>query len=127
MGNWKKIAIFSLLFFCGGCQMEGAENNMYGIITDSRQESNGKRAERIKEELGKMKDLSGSAVLVEGHTAIIGLRLEKADKKQIKAMMTEAEQRAKTADAEIQNVSVTIEESLVRRIEKEERKQQAEG
>lgn len=118
----KIFAILFLVMLFGGCKMQLAENHMGGIFANQTEKSGGERADAVKEELGKIEGITGSAVVIEGHTAIIGLRLEEMEKKEVKTLIEQAERAAKNAEADIQTVSVTTKESIVTLIEKEEKK-----
>ena len=125
--KWKKIsaALFLAVWF-GGCRMELAAEDRNGIFPAQIQ-SEAQRADTIKEELCKIKGVAGSAVVVEGHTVIIGLRIADMGQKEAKALLEAVQQAAKNAEADIQNVSVTTKDSIVALIEKEEKKRGREG
>lgn len=123
----KKIGV--ILFFVmlfSGCRMEMAENHMGGIFANETEQSQAQRAEAVKEELYKIEGITGSAVVIEGHTAIIGLRTKEMGKKQAKLLIAQVEQVVKNTKVDIQNVSVTTKESIVTLIEKEEKERSRE-
>ena len=80
------------------------------------------RALMVKNRLGQIKDVIGTAVVVEGHTAIIGLRLEEnMEQNREASVRKEADVLAKGADADIESTSVTTNTYIVALIEKMER------
>lgn len=112
--------------FCAGCKAEATENNLSQlhfvkydeIIGDKTQEE---RAAAIKKRLGQMDGITGSAVVVEGHTAIIGLRTESAPQEQLGRLRREADAAAKDADEYIESTSITTNGRIVALIEEMER------
>lgn len=80
------------------------------------------RALSIKDRLTQMEEVTGTAVIVEGHTAIIGLRLEDSvEQNRLAAVKQEAEDAAKAADEYIETVSVTTNAYIVSLMEEMER------
>lgn len=110
--------------FCAGCRAEVTENNLSqlhfvkydDIVGDKTQEE---RAAAIKKRLGQLDGVTGSAVVVEGHTAIIGLRTDGTDPGR---MRREADTAAKDADEYIESTSITTNGRIVAMIEEMERK-----
>lgn len=116
-----------LMLFCTGCRAEATENNLSQLhfvkvddmVGDKSQEE---RAAAIKKRLGQMEGIIGSAVVVEGHTAIIGLRTEATAQETLGLMRREADAAAKDADEYIENTSITTNGRIVALIEEMERK-----
>lgn len=80
------------------------------------------RALSVKNKLGQLEEVIATAVIVEGHTAIIGLRLEEnTEQMRISAVKEEAEAAARAADEYIETVSVTTNPYVVSLIEELER------
>lgn len=117
----------ALALVCAGCRAEATENNLSqlhfikydDIIGGKTQEE---RAADIKKRIGQMDGVTGSAVVVEGRTAIIGLRTEAAGQEQLGRMRREADAAAKDADEYIQSTSITTNSRIVALIEEMERK-----
>lgn len=129
----KKIAILFLLctLVCCGCvPAKQLENNLTQIrIAKGSEMASGKtdeeRAQDIKEILlMKMSEVKGAAVVVESHTALIGLRIEEDFIEHSVAIKEEAGQLAKQTDATILGASVTTNERIISMIEDLERKRQ---
>ena len=98
----KKYVVFLLFFFLCGCAGQQTTTSL-AAVTESPQ----KRAEQIRLALLEVPGVTDSAVVVAGHTAIIGLG----------RLMEEAETAARGADANLQMVSVTVNEAIVSRME----------
>ena len=116
-----------MLFICGcGAEMtEKTQQKHSSVKTEQEVDDRtpGERAMVIKERLKQMDGIIGTAVVVEGHTAIIGLLLEKdMEQNEISAVRTKAESLAKNADASVENVLVTSNAYVVSMIEDAERK-----
>lgn len=113
--------------FCAGCRAEATENNLSqmhfvkydDMVGDKTQEE---RAAAIKKRLGQLDGILGSAVVVEGHTAIIGLRTEGAGQEELRKVRREADAAAKDADEYIESTSITTNGRIVALIEEMERK-----
>lgn len=123
----KKMVFCSILMllFCCGCSFAVVENNLLQTRTAKATERiNGKsmaeRATDVKEKIGRIDGIKGSAVVVEGHTAIIGLRTD-MDKKKQTQLTNNVQTTALQADENLYFVSVTTDETLVSEIEKEEK------
>ncbi|WMI81358.1 YhcN/YlaJ family sporulation lipoprotein [Anaerotignum sp. MB30-C6] len=125
---WKKLWVLSLAVFCFcGCSATVTENNLSGIHFVKANEKLGdktpeERALTIKGLLHQINGISGNAVIVEGHTAIIGLRLESGMEDEAKRLSQEADNAAREADEHINNTSITTNARIVSLIEEMERK-----
>lgn len=127
----KRNGMFFLLaavgLFCAGCRAEATENNLSqmhfvkydDMVGDKTQEE---RAAAIKRRLGELDGILGSAVVVEGHTAIIGLRIEGEGQEELRKVRREADAAAKDADEYIESTSITTNGRIVALIEEMERK-----
>ena len=120
----KGMFVFLLsVWILAGCSAEITEQNLNHLhFVKASQEMGDKtpaeRAFAIKRRLGEMEELSGSAVVVEGHTAIIGLRFrENMEQNQLTAVRKEADRAAKEADAYIKSTSITMNPYIVALIE----------
>ena len=118
--------IFLLILAMGlfaGCSAEVTEKNLNHLhfVKASAEVGDKTPAERafaIKRRLGQMEELSGSGVVVEGHTAIIGLRLkEMLEQNEMASVKKEADRAAKEADAYIKSTSITMNPYIVALIE----------
>lgn len=123
----KKMVFCSVLmiFLCCGCSFAVVENNLLQTrTTKAAERTNGKsmaeRAADVKEKIGRIDGVQGSAVVVEGHTAIIGLRTDVEKKKQAQ-LTDEVQTMALQTDDALYFVSVTVDENIVSQIEKEEK------
>ena len=77
----------------------------------------------IKARLKQIDEVIGTAVVVEGHTAIIGLRLEEnLEQNEIDAVKKEADAAAREADVSVESTSITTNSYIVSLIEDMERK-----
>lgn len=125
---WKKMCfiVFSMVFF-SGCNATVTENNLSSVHFVKADDLMGdktpeERASSIKSMLYNIKGISGNAVVVEGHTAIIGLRLEEGMENEATRLSREADTVAKEADKYINNTSITTNIKIVSLIEKMEKK-----
>ena len=81
------------------------------------------RALTIKNRLKQAHEVTGTAVVVEGHTAIIGLRLEEGlEQNEIFAVKKEADLAARGADVSVESTSITTNSYIVSMIEDMERR-----
>ena len=81
------------------------------------------RAIAIKRRLYQIEEVTGCGVVVEGHTAIIGLRLEEnLEQNEISRVKKEADTAAKEEDEYIESTSITMNTYIVSLIEDMERK-----
>ena len=122
----KKRGVFLLILAMGvlvGCSAEITEKNLNHLHFVKASEEMGdktpaERAYTIKQRLGQLEELSGSAVVVEGHTAIIGLRFrESMEQNEMASVQKEADRAAKEADAYIKSTSITMNPYIVALIE----------
>lgn len=74
------------------------------------------RAQQIQKALMEVPGVTDSAVVVAGHTAIIGLRTKETGTA-LGRLIQEAETAARGADKHLQMVSVTANEAIVERME----------
>ncbi|AMJ39840.1 YhcN/YlaJ family sporulation lipoprotein [Anaerotignum propionicum] len=126
---WKKLCSIMLLaiFVLSGCRATVTENNLSGIHLVKANEKLGEktqaeRAQSIKALLHNINGITGNAVIVEGHTAIIGLRLEEGMESDATRLRKEADNAAREADEYINNTSITTNVNIVSLIEEMERK-----
>ena len=124
----KKWMIFwGLLVFLTGCGAKLTDEAVSKVQFVKAAEEIGdktpeERALTIKSRLKQIEGVVGTAVVVEGHTAIIGLRLEEnMEQNEISAVKKEAERAAKGADVFIESASVTANGYIVSLIEDMER------
>lgn len=124
---WNKLFLIGILFVLGlcGCSTQATENNLSGVhFVKSEEKVGGKtpeeRAQSIKGNLRQIKGVSGNAVVVEGHTAIIGLRLEEGMEGEGARLSQAAKSAAHAADTDIESASVTINGRIVSLIEEME-------
>lgn len=124
----KRMVFFLLLVFCTGCSAEMTEENISKAhfvkaeweVGDKTPEE---RAMVIKARLKQIDEVIGTAVVVEGHTAIIGLRLEEnLEQNEIDAVKKEADAAAREADVSVESTSITTNSYIVSLIEDMERK-----
>ena len=123
---WRYVLIL-LVVICTGCQAEMTEEAQQKVhfvkvdleVGDKTPEE---RALTIKTRLGQIDEIIGTAVVVEGHTAIIGLRLEEnLEQNEIESGKREADALAKNAVVFIDNTSITTNSYIVSLIEDMER------
>lgn len=122
------LILFLTGVFLQGCGAEVTENNLSHLhfvkasaeIGDKTPEERGRA---IKKRLYQMEEVTGCAVVVEGHTAIIGLRLEEnMEQNAISRVKKEADSAAKEADEYIESTSITMNTYIVSMNEEMERK-----
>lgn len=123
----KVILIVISCYLLCGCSTKGIQNNLSQIRIARGQEitsekSNAERAKIIKENILTLEELKGAAVVVEGNTALIGLRIKKEWLEDGMRIKKEAGNLAKEADEAIQNTSVTVNENITKMIEQMEHK-----
>ena len=124
----KTGVIFLILFLCVGCKAEMTEEPQQKIHFVKAEEEIGdrtpeERAMILKNRLKQMEEVVGTAVVVEGKTAIVGLRLKNdMEQNMIDAVRRKADVLIKSAEVDIEHTSVTANEYLVGLIEEMERK-----
>ena len=124
----KTGVIFLMLFLCVGCKAEMTEEPQQKIHFVKAEEEVGdrtpeERAMILKNRLKQIEEVVGTAVVVEGKTAIIGLRLKKdMEQKEVDAVKRKVDVLAKSAEVNIEHTSVTANDYLVGLIEELERK-----
>lgn len=121
----KKLVMVWLMLFCTGCGAKMTEENLSGVHfvkaeLEVGDKTPAERAVTIKNYLKQIDGVVGTAVVVEGHTAIIGLRLED-EMGQGDAAKEKADHLAKEAGVFIENTSVTTNTYIVSMIEEMER------
>ena len=126
MRKWFMMIL--ILAVCVGCRAEMTEKAQQKIHFVKAEQEIGDRTpeERgmiIKSRLKQLDECIGTAVVVEGRTAIIGLRLQDGmEQNEIDAVKRKADALAKEADVSIKNTSVTTNSYIVSMIEEMERK-----
>ena len=124
----KIMLVILILLFCGGCKAELTEKDqqkLYFVKAEMEVEDKTpeERAMTIKNRLKQIKEIVGTAVVVEGHTAIIGLRLKEGlEQNEISAVKKEADLAARGADVSVESTSVTTNDYIVSMIEEMEQK-----
>ena len=124
----KVMLVILILLFCGGCKAELTEKDQQKLYfvkaeTEVEDKTPEERAATIKNRLKQIKEIVGTAVVVEGHTAIIGLRLKEGlEQNEISAVKKEADLAARGADVSVESTSVTTNDYIVSMIEEMERK-----
>lgn len=120
--------IFLILFLCVGCKAEMTEEPQQKIHFVKAEEEIGdrtpeERAMILKNRLKQIEEVAGTAVVVEGKTAIIGLRLKNGmEQNAIDAVKRKADVLTRSAEVDIEHTSVTANDYLVGLIEEMERK-----
>lgn len=125
----KKWVVFWMLLFClTGCSANMTDEAVSKVQFVKAEEEIGdktpeERALAIKGRLKQIDGVLGTAVVVEGRTAIIGLRLEEnMEPNEISAVRKEVERAAKGAAVFIDSTSITTNGYIVSLIEDMERK-----
>ena len=124
----KTGVIFLMLLLCVGCKAEMTEEPQQKIHFVKAEEEIGdrtpeERAMILKNRLKQIEGVVGTAVVVEGKTAIIGLRLKNAmEQNEVDAVKRKVDVLAKSAEVDVENTSVTVNDYLVGLIEELERK-----
>ena len=120
--------IFLILFLCVGCKAKMTEEPQQKIHFVKAEEEIGdrtpeERAMILKNRLKQIEEVAGTAVIVEGKTAIIGLRLKNGmEQNEIDAVKRKADVLTRSAEVDIEHTSVTANDYLVGLIEEMERK-----
>ena len=126
MRKWFMMIL--ILAVCVGCRAEMTEKAQQKIhFVKAGQEIGDRTPEErgmiIKNRLKQLDECIGTAVVVEGRTAIIGLRLQDGmEQNEIDAVKIKADALAKESDVSIENTSVTTNSYIVSMIEEMERK-----
>ncbi len=126
MKKWAGYLVL-LLFFCTGCRAEVTEedlSDLHFVKADAvmGEKSPEERALSIKNRLTQIDGIIGTAVVVEGRTAIIGLRLEETvEQSRFSRVKQEVDAAAREVDQYIDNTSITMNSYIVSMIEEMER------
>ena len=124
---WRYVLVL-LMVFCTGCKAEMTEEAQQKIHFVKAEQEIGdrtpeERALVIKTRLKEIDEIIGTAVVVEGHTAIIGFRLEGGlEQNEIDSVKRKADALAKGAEVSIESTSITTNSYIVALIEDTERK-----
>ena len=127
----KKV-IFGI-FCCGmiltGCRSNTLENNLSQIrIARAAELEQGKtkseRAKEIKQNILQLEEIQQAAMIIEGTTALIGLRLKEDSQKDVVRLKSEADILAKEADENIDGTAITANENITAMIEKMEKERE---
>jgi len=114
-----------LLCGCGAEMTEEAQQKNHFVKAEAEigDRTPEERALLLKNRLMQAEGVIGTAVVVEGHTAIIGLRLaEDMEQTGADAVKREVEGLVRSAETDIENISITANSYLVGLIEEMERK-----
>ena len=125
MKKWMLLCV-SMTIWMSGCSLHVTENNLLRARAEKAdQMMNGKspeeRALEIKTAISRVDGVSASAVIVEGRTAIIGVRTDAQESKEIGRLTRAVRNAARQTDTEVYAVSVTVNDEIVTQIEEEER------
>ena len=107
----KKYVVFPLCFLLCGCAGQQTAASLSAVTENPKE-----RAQQIQKALMEVPGVTDSAVVVAGHTAIIGLRTKETGTA-LGRLIQEAETAARGADKHLQMVSVTANEAIVERME----------
>ena len=105
------------------------ENNLSQIrIARAAELEQGKtkseRAKEIKQNILQLEEIQQAAVIIEGKTALIGLRLKEDSQKDVVRLKSEADILAKEADENIDGTAITANENITAMIEKMEKERE---
>ena len=89
-----------------------------------QQKTKTQRAQEIKNNLLQLEEIQSAAVIIEGKTALIGLRLKQASQKDVVRLKAEADILAKQADDSIDGTAITANENITAMIEKMEKERE---
>ena len=84
----------------------------------------GCQSRTIKNNLLQLEEIQSAAVIIEGKTALIGLRLKQASQKDVVRLKAEADILAKQADDSIDGTAITANENITAMIEKMEKERE---
>ena len=122
------LILFLAIGLFSGCGADVTENNLSHLhfvkgMAEMGDKTPEERASTIKKRLYQLEEITGCGVIVEGHTAIIGLRLrENMEQNEISSVRRNVDAAAKEADRYIESTSVTTNPYIVSMIEDMERK-----
>ncbi len=125
--------VIFVIFCCGmivtGCRSNTLENNLSQIrIARAAELEQGKtkseRAKEIKQNILQLEEIQQAAVIIEGKTALIGLRLKEDSQKDVVRLKSEADILAKEADENIDGTAITANENITAMIEKMEKERE---
>lgn len=128
MKRWISGMLFFGMLFLQGCGMAVTETNLSQLHfvkqgTELGDQTQEERAAIIKRRLYQQEAVGGCAVVVEGHTAIIGLRLrEDMEQNRLSSVRKAVDVAAREADPELESTSITMNPHIVSLIEEMERK-----
>ena len=123
----------AVLFCCGilltGCQSDTLQNNISQIrIAKAAELEQGKtkteRAKDIKQSILQLEDVEQAAVIIEGKTALIGIKLKQESKKDVVQLKAQADMLAKQADNNIDGTAITANDNITAMIEKMEKERE---
>lgn len=122
-------SIFCCTMILTGCRSNTLEDNLSQIrIAKAAELEQGKtkseRAKEIKQNILQLEEIKQAAVIIEGKTALIGLRLKEDSQKDVIRLKTEADILAKEADENIEGTAITANENITTMIEKMEKERE---
>ena len=125
--------VIFVIFCCGmiltGCRSNTLENNLSQIrIARAAELEQGKtkseRAKEIKQNILQLEEIQQAAVIIEGKTALIGLRLKEDSQKDVVRLKSDEDILAKEADENIDGTAITANENITAMIEKMEKERE---
>lgn len=122
------ICLMLLLAGCSGkTKLENNLNQIRIALGDdgTAPQSFSNRARALKEALKEMEGIKSANVVITGHTALIGLRVEEEDLEEISRMKKEAARIAKEKDQGIYHTAITTNEEIVMMIEEMEEQKES--
>lgn len=122
-------SIFCCTMILTACRSNTLEDNLSQIrIAKAAELEQGKtkseRAKEIKQNILQLEEIKQAAVIIEGKTALIGLRLKEDSQKDVIRLKTEADILAKEADENIEGTAITANENITTMIEKMEKERE---
>ena len=122
-------SIFCCTMILTACRSNTLEDNLSQIrIAKAAELEQGKtkseRAKEIKQNILQLEEIKQAAVIIEGKTALIGLRLKEDSQKDVIRLKTEADILAKEADENIECTAITANENITTMIEKMEKERE---
>jgi len=123
----RNLFIFIMVLGLCGCQAP-IENDLSQVRIANSQPRVGEktqiqRAASIRDKIVKVNGVKGVAVVVDGHTALIGIRIKKQFQGQERQVKILVMQKAREADLYLQGISITTNERITAMIEGLERQQ----